>query len=355
MMAGARKIYGSRLPNDVVVRIEHEFSTIVSAHDAVMPYLIAYDLIGDLRDSGVAIGPGRGRFVSSFAAYVLGITNIDPSRHGLVLEAFVSGNLISRPVFHLNVGIGGRGKAMECLQRRHGIEGVALPLSRNEGRVAHATDILVLDEKTKASIPRIWNEDLKCHISQCHTEDATGAGSILINIEESDKVSHMHRCVPAVGDDETRFSDMVASYALDMPGDQEFAASFNRRRKGEEPARYAHPLMEGVLRETYGLLVYREQIMHLANILAGFSLHEASRLERALEKRIMDVALHMREWFVEGCLANEKFRVGEWSNERNARRAIEEIWRILEAAAPRAASKAHALCRAYLDYTCVDL
>ena len=355
MMAGARKIYGSRLPNDVMVRLEHEFTTIVSAHDAVAPYLVAYDLVNDLRNSGVAIGPGRGRFISSFAAYVLGITSIDPSKHGLVLEAFVTANLISRPVFYLNIGIGGRREAIECLQREHGMEGVALPLSRNEGRVVHATDILVLDEKAKAAIPRRWNEELKCYISQCYTEDAVNAGGIQINIEESDKVTHIRRCLPTIGDHETRFSDMVASYALDMPRDQELAESFNRRRKGEEPVAYIHPLMEGVLRETYGLLVYEEQIMHLANILAGFSLHEASRLERALGKRIMDAVLQMKEWFVAGCLANEKFRVGKWSDDANARRAIEEIWQTLYAAAPYAVSKAYAVCRAYLDCRCAYL
>src|SRR4029079_4893250 len=74
-----------------------------------------------------------------------------------------------------------------------------------------------------------------------------------------------------------------------------------RRKNGEEPIEYPHPLLEGILKETYGIFVYQEQVMQAAQILAGYSLGGADLLRRAMGKKIQAEMNAQRETFVKGC------------------------------------------------------
>ena len=406
---GARSLWGDRLPDAIHTRIEHELATIVAARDAVTAYLVVYDMVRHLRKSGIAIGLGRGRCVSSIVAYALGITGINPLRHGLLMESFVSANRLSPPVFYLNVGIGGRRKAIDYLQGKYGTDGVAMPASLNEGRIAHVTDILVMDKESKRCISCKWNDTLKCAVAQQGTKDAEALGALVINIEESAAITHAQDCLAVPGkvapdldkipldnpatitlfaNGETkgfplfdsddmknwlrelkpcRFSDIVTAFSIydiaresTMPphfnvAAQNIKATFIARRNDKSLIACRHPIMENALAETYGLVVYQEQIMHLAHDLAGFTFHEAGRLPLALGKRILDAMTAMKKWFVAGCLANKKFRVGKWVDEGMASAFAESIWQDLESAAPWAYSKAHAVSRALLAYQCAYL
>lgn len=95
--------------------------------------------------------------------------------------------------------------------------------------------------------------------------------------------------------------EIIAILALYRPGPMQFIPDYIRRKKGEEQVEYPHPLLEKVAKETYGILVYQEQVMQAANLLAGFSLGGADLLRRAMGKKDAAEMARQRLVFVEGC------------------------------------------------------
>lgn len=99
----------------------------------------------------------------------------------------------------------------------------------------------------------------------------------------------------------TNFGDIIALVSLYRPGPMDNIPMFGRRKQGQEPIEYPHPLLEGILKETYGIFVYQEQVMQAAQILAGYSLGGADLLRRAMGKKIKAEMDAQRALFVEGC------------------------------------------------------
>ena len=147
-----------------------------------------------------------------------------------------------------------------------------------------------------------------------------------------------------------RFEDLVAMNALYRPGPIAYIPTLVRRKNGEEPVAYDHPLMEEELRETYGVTIYQEQIMILSQKLAGFTRGESDKFRKAMGKKRLDIMEEMKVKFVEGCLANPEFRVGSWKNESEARRLIDKIWDDWRAFSSYAFNKSHAVAYAWLAY-----
>ena len=146
------------------------------------------------------------------------------------------------------------------------------------------------------------------------------------------------------------FDDLVAMNALYRPGPIACIPTFVRRKNGEAPVAYDHPLMEEELRETYGVTIYQEQIMILSRKLAGFTRGESDKLRKAMGKKRLDIMEEMKVKFVEGCLANQEFRIGKWKDESEARRLIDKIWDDWRAFASYAFNKSHAVAYAWLAY-----
>ena len=94
---------------------------------------------------------------------------------------------------------------------------------------------------------------------------------------------------------------IIALVALYRPGPMQFIPTYIARKKGEEVTEYDHPKMEPILKETYGIMVYQEQIMQVVQALAGFSLGGADILRRAIGKKKEDVMKQQREKFIVGC------------------------------------------------------
>jgi DNA polymerase-3 subunit alpha len=101
------------------------------------------------------------------------------------------------------------------------------------------------------------------------------------------------------------FDDITALGALYRPGPMDNIPMFAARKNGLEPIQYPHPLLEPVLKETYGIIVYQEQVMEAARVLAGYSLGEADLLRRAMGKKIQSEMDAQRSRFVEGAAAND--------------------------------------------------
>lgn len=100
------------------------------------------------------------------------------------------------------------------------------------------------------------------------------------------------------------FEDIVAVNALYRPGPMDYIPVYIRRKFKLEPVTYPHPDLEPILKSTYGVLIYQEQIMQIAHRIAGFSLGEADILRRAVSKKNRDVMQQQEEAFIKGCLNN---------------------------------------------------
>ncbi|MER2191065.1 MAG: DNA polymerase III subunit alpha [Solibacillus sp.] len=98
----------------------------------------------------------------------------------------------------------------------------------------------------------------------------------------------------------THFLDIVAVNALYRPGPMEFIPMYARRKHGAEIVTYSHPVLEPILRETYGIIIYQEQIMRIANVFAGFTIGQADLLRRAVSKKNRDVLEQQRAAFTAG-------------------------------------------------------
>ncbi|MCW5891800.1 MAG: DNA polymerase III subunit alpha [bacterium] len=98
------------------------------------------------------------------------------------------------------------------------------------------------------------------------------------------------------------FADVVAALALYRPGplDSGMVDQFIKRKHGQEPIRYLHPLLEPILRDTYGVIVYQEQVMQIAQALGGYSLGDADNLRRAMGKKKAEEMAKERQRFMAG-------------------------------------------------------
>ena len=103
-----------------------------------------------------------------------------------------------------------------------------------------------------------------------------------------------------------KIEDLIALIALYRPGPMQFIDTFINRKNGVEPVEYPHPLLEPILKETYGIIVYQEQVQQASNILAGFSLGQGDVLRRAMGKKKKEEMDKMRDKFVEGCIKTNK-------------------------------------------------
>jgi DNA polymerase-3 subunit alpha len=138
-----------------------------------------------------------------------------------------------------------------------------------------------------------------------------------------------------------RFDDLVAANALLRPGplDSGMHLVYIRRKKGEEPVRYALPELRDVLAPTYGVIVYQEQVMRIANILAGFSLGEADVLRKAVGKKNQELIRAELGRFVERAAARG-----------HPRKVIEEIAAQIETFGRYGFNKSHSVAYSVVAY-----
>ncbi|MDR2480812.1 MAG: DNA polymerase III subunit alpha [Spirochaetaceae bacterium] len=101
-----------------------------------------------------------------------------------------------------------------------------------------------------------------------------------------------------------RLEDLIALNALYRPGPMNNIQLFIRSKNGEQEICYPDPCLEDILKETYGVIVYQEQVMQIAQCIAGYSLGEADKLRRAMGKKKIDAMIEEKAKFIEGASAN---------------------------------------------------
>jgi DNA polymerase-3 subunit alpha len=138
-----------------------------------------------------------------------------------------------------------------------------------------------------------------------------------------------------------RFDDLVATNALVRPGplDSGMHLVYIRRKRGEEPVRYALPALREILEPTYGVIVYQEQVMRIANVLAGYSLAEADVLRKAVGKKKAELIREELGKFVERAVASG-----------HPRKVIEDLAGQIETFGRYGFNKSHSVAYSVLSY-----
>ncbi|HEY2328132.1 MAG TPA: DNA polymerase III subunit alpha [Gaiellaceae bacterium] len=137
----------------------------------------------------------------------------------------------------------------------------------------------------------------------------------------------------------TQFDDLVALGALYRPGPMQYIPTYAARKNGRERVTYIDPRLQQILGGTYGISVYQEQSLQIAQVLAGFSLPEADDLRQAIGKKNHKLMQSLKKKFVEGIITGG-------ASEAVAR----QLWEDLEKAQDYSFNKAHAACYALISY-----
>ena len=383
-------------------------------------FLIVWDFIKFAKDSGIAVGPGRGSAAASLVAYCLGITNIDPLRYGLIFERFLNPERISMPDMDIDFSDDRRDEVIDYVGRKYGPDNVAQIITfgtmgakaviRDVGRglgmpysdvdkiaklVPNRLNIS-LDEaiaespplaeavRSRPEVEELWQvarslEGLTRHASThaagvvisdeplielvpLYKDPKAGSkpttqyamGSIekigLLKMDflglrtlteivntleliasgrgERIKIEEISLDDPAtfhlLGEARTfgvfqlessgmrdllrrlrpeRLEDIIAMVALYRPGPMAMIDEYINRKHGKVKITYDHPLMEPILKESYGVMIVQEQVMRIASELGGFSMGEADMLRKAMGKKNPEIMDRQRKKFIDGAKA----------------------------------------------------
>ncbi len=433
-------------------RLQYELS-VINELGLAGYFLIIKDIVDFAKEQGIPVGPGRGSATSSLVLYSLGITNVNPLKHGLIFERFLNPQRVSMADVDIDFSDVRRDEVVQHIKKKYGERNVAQIITfsilkarsvvRDVGRVLEIPygdcDEIAKEIEREQSVEEAINSSselkekigsradlkelielakkLEGLIRQTSTHAAgvviapgditdfvplfvstTGKEKIITtqfsmetlerlgllkvdilglktltviqetlknikqkldiyNLDKNDKKTYelirrgdttgvfqlesegMKKMLRKIQPSD--FSDLVASVALYRPGplqniDQD---EFALRKKGKIDPEYPHPKLKGVLEETYGIMLYQEQVMKIANILAGFSLGEADILRKAMGKKKMDVMQSMGEKFIEGCVKN-----------KISKNQAEDIFERMSSFAKYGFNKAHSVSYAEIAY-----
>ena len=137
----------------------------------------------------------------------------------------------------------------------------------------------------------------------------------------------------------TTISDLVAMNALYRPGPMEMIGDFIARKHGQQQTDYLHPKLETILKETYGVIVYQEQVMKIASEIAGFTLAKADLMRRAMGKKDKNLMAELKEEFVKGAV-----------EKGTAKKNAGEIFDLIQKFASYGFNKSHSVAYSVVAY-----
>ena len=464
--AKAKQIYGDILPEDVTDRLIFELQ-IIKQREASGYFLFLQDVINTAQSElGVWISPGRGSAAGSLVCYCLGITKIDPLKHDLLFERFLSVDGTMFPDIDIDFDDEGRDRVIEWLQDKYGKECCAHIVSFSTFSTANAFSTIARVNQLHTPETMAINEVLSSHYGYSwrsikdvikyepklkklvrkagqplnNAIDNTtvlerkirglgihACGFIVANdpitnwapistvsIEDSKGNEQTVRCTQYDGlhvessglikfdflglktlsqmrdicrlikarkdenfnidvipiDDEktmklfqtgqtedvfqfnyqgmqkflrelhpTCFEDLVIMNCMYRPGPMEDIPTLVKHKKSKKGIKYIIPCMEKYLQNTYGIIVYQEQLMMLSRLIANFNRGESDLLRKALGKRKTDELSILKPKFIEGGMKN--------GHKKNA---LEKVWSEMERKGIYAFNKSHAVCYTWLAY-----
>ncbi len=137
----------------------------------------------------------------------------------------------------------------------------------------------------------------------------------------------------------TNIEDLVAMNALYRPGPMDFIPTYIKRKHGKEKVEYPHPWLEDILKPTYGIMVYQEQIMQAAEIMAGYSLGAADILRRAMGKKKVEEMEEQKSVFVKGAIEKGV-----------EKKSAEQIFHVIEKFAQYGFNRSHSAAYSIVAY-----
>ncbi len=457
--------YSGLAPDELlVVRMAYELS-IINVTGFVDYFLVVWDFIAWGKKHGIPVGPGRGSGAGCMVAYLLGITNIDPIRFGLLFERFLNPERVSPPDFDIDFCMRRREEVINYVREKYGRDCVAniitygtlgakmvirdvsrvhdLPyaeadrlakmipdelnisledaiaksaelnseVARNpiakkivdqalvlEGMVRntgkHAAGIIITDKPLDDFVPLTLQEG---DVTVQYDMNAVGKLGLLkmdfLGLKTltviDDAIRNIKRTAKDIADPEKRkaaenfdiesiplddsktyellnvgktvgvfqlesagmqnasklvgisnIDDINAISALYRPGPMQFIPDYARGKKDPAAISYPHALLEPVLKETYGIIVYQEQVMECARVIAGYTLGGADMLRRAMGKKDAEAMAKERVKFVEGAKKHNNI------DERKAN----EIFDLLNKFAQYGFNKSHSAAYAMIAY-----
>jgi len=298
-----KKKYKSKV-SLAAMRLKSEINAI-REHKIAGYFLVIQDIVNYAKIQSVPVGPGRGASAGSIVNYLLGITEIDPLRYGLIFERFFNPKVQEFPDISIDLCSKKRQEVVDYVIKKYG--------NKKTGNTTGTADVEILGwpllsllDKTLKLIKNKQNKDID--IAKIPLDDpstlklfaqAKTAGIFMFGGSETEIGKYLKKVKPDC------FEDIVALLALYRPGPIGIGLldTFIKNRYKKSSIKYLHPKLEPILKETYGLVVYQEQIMRIASSLAGFDLADADILRRSFMSKREDMSEQSTK-FVQGCIKN---------------------------------------------------
>ena len=349
------------LSQDISDRLESELESIEQLGRTEYMLMVA-NVVAAIREAGGLISPGRGADGGSAVCYALGVSGVDPIKHGLLFERFMHTKqsqdatlvLIDTDAVGEKAALDALAKYGDVVPERRQIyapqyytmNGWSIGITNFEPVNIVSSVLSVLKERGR-SCPELdaLPENDADTLDAFHRGDLAG-----LDFYEASNVQGVFLSLRKV-----TFDDIVNVGVFSYPGLRIKRSEFLLRRQGKNAVVYQHPLEERYLKRTFGIMAYQEQLLLLARRLAGFTSLEAILLCKAFSKVLIDKQRELKPKFIDGCLANEEFRIGSYAEEGVARNAATEIWNEWERSARYCFLKSHQVCFARLAYQLIYL
>src|SRR4029079_9369119 len=199
---------------------------------------------------------------------------------------------------------------------------------RNLDVTEDAVDIIPRSRGTEIDMEEIPLDDAKTY------EMLSRGDSVGVFQMESDGMSEALKQIRP-----TRFNDIAAINALYRPGAMRYIPDYARGKRDPSSVRYPDDRLRPITDETYGCVIYQEQLMEISKQIGGFSPAEADDLRKAVGKKKRDLMATMKDKFLEGCKASG-----------TQRKVADDLWSLMTAAADYSFNKSHAACYALISY-----
>ena len=401
--AKAKQIYGESLPENVSDRLNFELEIIrqrgASGYFLFLQEVI--NIVQSELD--VWVGPGRGSAAGSLVCYCLGITKIDPLKHDLLFERFLIPGGTTFPDIDVDVDDERREDVLELLQQIYGKDccahivafstfpGDSVLRRRVRDLNVHACGFIVANDPITnwAPIATVGIEDSEgndkilrcvqydgwnvektglikfdfigvktisqmreiCMLIKTRKDENFNINTIPINDEKTMKLFQAGQTEDVFLFDSqgmqkylrdlhpTCFEDLTILNCMYRPGIMEYIPTFIKHKKSKKGIKYIIPCIEKYLQNTYGIMVYQEQIMMLSRLIADFSRGESDLLRKALWRKNKDVLSVLKPKFIEGGMKNG-----------HGKKALEKVWNEMEHKGMYAFNKSHAVCYTWLAY-----
>lgn len=329
---GAEKRYGTPLSTEISQRLAQELKAIENA-GIINQVALLYEQKTEAEKHRVLVGNGRGSAPGSLLLFTLGITRVDPLKYGLLFERFLNPDTQSKIRIDLEVSHRGsllRSKEDHPYTLLYDSAAIKIgmltlsPLTLLQDRITYIES--ELGEKIR--LGDIPTDDLATFYYFC--KERRGRFNLL-------EVRRIQQLLKEIKPDS--FGDLMVAISTLYSKGTELVATYIARKQGREPIAYHLPMMEQYLSETYGMVLYQEQIMQLAQAIANFTPGMSDNLRRALYTRQTDECAKLRDLFLSG--GQEK---------GHDKRTLEKIWEEWVRVTPYTVNKSHIAGQALLAY-----